>query len=75
MPSESLLHDSRELYSQMVTVAGYNNPEVIKKYIANDLAKRYEVSAQAMKFRLEKWPVEVMDKIDRAMKDGLDFLD
>ena len=75
MPSESTLNDSRELYGQMVTIAGYKNPEVIKKYIANDLAKRYEVSPQAMKYRLEKWPIEVMDKIDRAMKNGLDFLD
>jgi len=75
MPSESTLNDSRELYGQMVTIAGYKNPEVIKKYIANDLTKRYEVSPQAMKYRLEKWPIEVMDKIDRAMKNGLDFLD
>jgi hypothetical protein len=59
----------------MITIAGYNNPAVIKKYIANDLAKRYEVSPPAMKFRLEKWPVEVIGKIDRAMKDGLNFLD
>ena len=75
MPSESTLNDSRELYRQMVTVAGYNNPGVIKKYIANDLAKRYEVSPQTMKIRLENWPVEVIGKIDRAMKDGLNFLD
>ena len=75
MPSESILNDSRKSYRKMVIVVGYNNPEVIKKYVANDLAIRYEVSPQAMKYRLEKWPVDVIGKIDRAMKEGLNFLD
>ena len=51
------------------------NPEVIKKYMANDLAKRYEVSVQAMKIRLGGWPVKVMERIDQAMINGLNFLD
>lgn len=75
IPSGNVLDDSRQLYSQMVTIAGYDNPEIIKKYIANDLAKRYEVSPQAMKIRLNEWPVKAMERIDRAMKNGLDFLD
>ena len=75
MPSQNVLDDSRELYGQMISVVGHNNPEAIKKQIASYLASRYEVSVRAMKFRLNEWPIKVMDKIDSAMNAGLDFLD
>ena len=48
---------------------------VVQKYIRNLLADKYDVSVSAMNYHLENWPVNVMDKIDRAMQDKLDFLD
>jgi len=75
MPSQNILNDSRKLYTQMITVAGYNNPEAIKKHITSFLADRYEVSIVAMRIRLNEWPIKVMDKIEDAMKDRLDFLE
>ena len=75
MPAEYVLNDSRRLYKQMVEIAGYGSPEIIKKYIANELAEKYEVSVQAMKYRLTEWPVNVDGKVDLAMRDKLDFLD
>jgi len=75
MPSANVLEDSRQLYHEMVSHVGFNNPEVIQKYLVNKLADRYEVSVQAMKFRLREWLINVIDKIERAMKDKLDFLE
>ncbi|MHC4639672.1 MAG: ImmA/IrrE family metallo-endopeptidase [Planctomycetota bacterium] len=75
MPSANILEDGRQLYHEMVSHVGFNNPEAIQKHLANILADRYEVSVQAMKFRLREWPINVIDKIDRAMKDKLDFLE
>lgn len=75
MPVEYVLNDSRGLYKQMVEIAGYGAPEIVKKYIANELAEKYEVSVRAMKIRLSEWPIRVMEKIDQAVRDGLDFLD
>jgi len=75
MPVECVLADSRDLYKQMVEIADYGDPESIKKYMANVLAEKYDVSVYAMKIRLSEWPIKVTDKIDRAMKDGLNFLD
>lgn len=75
MPAGHVLNDSRELYKQLVSSAGFGNPTAVKKYIRNLLADKYDVSVSAMNYRLEKWPINVMEKIDQAMWDKLDFLD
>ena len=75
MPYESVLHYSRQLYHEFVEQAGFGNPLAIKNFLAAKLADLFEVSVQSMTNRLNEWPIKVFDKIDQAMKDGLDFLD
>ena len=75
IPAEHVSKDSRELYTKMVRIVGYGNPDAIKKHLANKLAEQYEVSVKPMKFRLGEWPIRVMQKIDQAMSEELDFLD
>lgn len=75
MPAENVLKDSRKLYKQMVGIAGYGDPQAIKKHLANELSEKYGVSVATMKYRLTEWPVSVDDKVDSAMKEKLDFLD
>ncbi len=75
MPAGSILRDSRKLYKQMVDIAGYGNPQAIKKHMANELAEKYRVSVAAMKYRLTEWPVNVDNRVDSAMREKLDFLD
>ncbi len=48
---------------------------MVQKYIRNLLADKYDVSVSAMNYRLENWPVNVVDKINQAMQEKLDFLD
>ena len=73
MPSENILNDSRTLYKELVAITGCDSSETIKKYLANILAEKYEVSLYAMKIRLSEWPIKVMDKIDQALQNKLDF--
>ena len=75
MPRGYILDDSRKLYKQLVSTASFGDPTAIKKYIRNLLADQYHVSVSSMEYRLANWPVNVMDKIDQAMRDKLDFLD
>ena len=75
MPYEHILNNSRELYKQIITKVGFANSEAVKKYLANILAEKYEVSVSPMKYRLENWPIEITKKIDEAMKNKLDFLE
>lgn len=75
MPAEYVLNDCRKLYKQMIEIVGYGDPESIKKYIANELAEKYEVSVHAMKIRLSEWPIKVTEKIGQAIQDKLDFLE
>ena len=75
MPSEYVLKHSRDLYHEIVTRVGFDNIEIVKKFLVSKLADRYVVSTQTMKIRLGEWPIKVLDKSDQAMRDKLDFLD
>jgi len=75
MPCEFVLEHSRQLYHRFIEHAGFGNPLAIKNFLAAKLADIFEVSLQAMTNRLDEWPIKVFDKIDQAMKKGLDFLD
>lgn len=69
------MDDSRQFYKQLVSKVGFNDLRVVQKYIRNLLADKYDVSVSAMNYRLENWPVNVVDKINQAMQEKLDFLD
>jgi hypothetical protein len=75
MPYEFVQEYSRHLYHKFVEQAGFENPSAIKNFLAAKLADIFEVSLQAMTNRLNERFVKVFDKIDQAMKEGLDFLD
>jgi Zn-dependent peptidase ImmA (M78 family) len=74
MPADAVLLFARETYPQLVRVAGFGNAEPVKKYLASQLAKRFEVSVQAMTIRLREWPMRVFERVEAAMRDKLDFL-
>ena len=75
MPAENILNDAREYYKEIIEIAGFGDSDAVKKYLVKRLIEKYDVSPAAMKFRLGEWPIKIFDKIDQAMKDGLDFLD
>jgi hypothetical protein len=75
MPWNYVLDDCRTMYPQLVAVAGYSNPTAVKNYLSSKLADHYEVSVETMRYRLNEWLINAFDKIDQAMKNGLDSLE
>lgn len=78
IPAENVLSDTRELYQQIMAVlpkeTKFLRGDIVKNKITALLAERYCVSCQAMEYRLKDWPVNVINKIDEAMREQLDFL-
>ncbi len=74
MPADAVLLAARETYPRLVRVAGFTNAEAVKKHLAGQLAKRFEVSVHAMSIRLAEWPMRVFERVDQAMHEKLDFL-
>ncbi len=75
MPAQNIAKDARAYYTELVDITGFGDPNSVKKYLVKQLAEKYDVSLTSMKYRLDEWPIKIFDKIDQAMKDGLDFLE
>ncbi|MFQ5902415.1 MAG: ImmA/IrrE family metallo-endopeptidase [Candidatus Binatia bacterium] len=75
MPPRHVLEDTAQLYAGMVRHVGFENPTAVKKYLVDQLSRRYRVSREAIGHRLDEWPIRVMEKVDAAMQEELDFLD
>ena len=75
MPAENVVNDSREYYKELIGIAGFGDPSAVKKYLVKRLSEEYDVSPTTMEIRLNEWPIKIFDKVDQAMKEGLDFLD
>ena len=52
----------------------YSNPAAVQKWVVSKLADKYDVSFMSMQFRLNEWPIKVLEKIEDAMRGHLDFL-
>jgi ferritin-like protein len=75
MPAENVVNDARAYFTELINLVGFKDTDSLKKYLVKQLAEKYDVSPISMRFRLDEWPIKVFDKIDQAMKDGLNFLD
>lgn len=75
IPPAPVLEDAHRLYPEMVQRTGFANPNAIKGYVVDRLSRKYLVSPSTMRYRLINWPVNVMKKIETAMRDELDFLE
>jgi hypothetical protein len=65
---------AEKTYPRLAKVAGYSNAEAIKKYLASQLAQRFQVSAKTMQFRLGEWPMKIFERVDLAVQEKLDYL-
>lgn len=74
MPAKQIEQAAGQWYSKLVAVAGFEDVAAVKKHLAAQLAKQFEVSAQAMNIRLTEWPMRVFGRVEQAMKDRLDYL-
>lgn len=75
MPAKHLVEDARNLYTRLVEAVGFGAPKAIIDRLADRLSRSYQVSPAAMRIRLGEWPVQVIEKAERAISDELDFLE
>jgi len=74
MPGEQIAREAGQVYSKLVRAAGFGDVAAVKKYLAAQLAKQFEVSPQAMTIRLREWPMKIEDRVDQAMRAQFDYL-
>jgi len=78
MPAQYLIEDAGKMYSEIIgklpDQCKYTNSFAVRKTLTSMLAKRYEVSLQSIEYRLNEWPIQILCKIDEAMKNQLPFL-
>jgi hypothetical protein len=74
MPPDRLLAFARELYPQLVKVAGFGNVQAILKQITAQAASKFEVSPQTMGFRLKEWPARIESLVEQSMREQLDCI-
>lgn len=81
MPARTVIKDSAEWYSIVISAlwkkGRYSNPSAVaavQKMVVSKLADKYDVSFQSMQIRLGEWPIKVLEKIEEAMRQGMDFL-
>ena len=74
MPGSAVVELAQEIYPQLVKVAGFNDVTAVQKYLASQLAKVFEVSAETMRYRLNEWPMRIFDRVAQAIQDKLTYL-
>lgn len=78
MPARTVIEDGSEWYSKIVSALPvdmrYSNVAAVQKMVISKLADKYDVSFMSMQIRLGEWPIKVLEKIEAAMQEGLDFL-
>jgi Zn-dependent peptidase ImmA (M78 family) len=78
MPARTVIEDSSEWYSKVIAALPanmrYSNIPAVQKTVISKLADKYDVSFMSMQIRLGEWPIKVLEKIEEAMREGMDFL-
>lgn len=74
MPNPHIVDDARVLYKELVRKVGFRDPSAILRYLVGQLSKHYVVSPTAVSIRLSEWPINVIEKVEYALKEKLDYL-
>lgn len=69
MPAKSAIRVSP--YEGMTSYA----PEAVQAHLAEQFAWRCQVSGHGMRDRLREWPLRITQKVERAMRHRLGFLE
>ena len=75
MPGNEVVKAAQEDYPKLVRTAGYGHVGAIERHLVHLLAKRFEVSQETMRYRLREWTMKVLDRMEAAIRDRLNYLD
>ncbi len=74
MPPEPLRRDTKAFYAGLVKQHGFDRPELVRRSLVIRLSQRYVVNVSPMQYRLEKWPLEIMEMVERALRERMNSL-
>jgi hypothetical protein len=69
MPCSHIKTVAAHYYPEMVQVAGFSNPEAVLSTLTSRLAKKFCVSRESMRYRLQKFPCKVYDAARAALAE------
>jgi len=69
VPMCTLAPNAQRVYADLVKKVGFGDPDAIRKYLAVRLARLYEVSSEAMGYRLKEYPERLSSRVDRALQE------
>lgn len=74
MPNKLVINDSEILYKNLVSKEVIYKPEDMLKEIITTLRKKYDVSKEAMFYRLNEWPLNIVERIFFSISNESDEL-
>lgn len=75
VPTITVSRETRALYPQLVKLVGFGDPAAVQAHLAERVARLHGVSPAAMRHRLKEWPLRITQKVERAMRERLTFLE
>ena len=74
MPRDPLLRDARQIYPGLVKEHGFDRPQLFKRSLIIRLSQRYVVNVSPMQYRLERWPLKVMEMVESGLQQRANSL-
>ena len=74
MPRDPLLRDARQIYPGLVKEHGFDRPQLFKRSLIIRLSQRYVVNVSPMQYRLERWPLKVLEMVERGLQERVNSL-
>ena len=74
MPRDPLLRDVRQIYPGLVKEHGFDRPQLFKRSLIIRLSQRYVVNVSPMQYRLERWPLKVLEMVERGLQERVNSL-
>jgi Zn-dependent peptidase ImmA (M78 family) len=66
--------DARHIYPGLVKEHGFDRPQLFKRSLIIRLSQRYVVNVSPMQYRLERWPLKVMEMVERGLQQRMSSL-
>ena len=64
MPNRLIIEDGEKLYHEVILRYDFQPANKILKKMIETLRKKYDVSRKAMVYRLNEWPIKIIDRVE-----------
>jgi len=74
MPNKHVINDSEILYKNLMSKGVIDKPEEMLREMITTLRKKYDVSKETMFYRLNEWPLQIIERVNFSIKNESDEL-